>query len=250
MRCIFCDKENQAKSIEHIISESFGNKDYVIDRSVVCDECNSKFSRFEQKALSNSIFVFERARLGVKTKSGKNVRGKVENLEVEGEENFIKQIISIKGLQSSNIPNYNKGDNSVEIHVASFDKSEEASAKLVFKMGIEALYQSQSLIYNGLNLQDAKEYLMNKNIKDWPFVLSNFEPKKFKSIPTKTEKYNLGIRKIKLEYLSIDDKTFLIRFTFGEIKLIVNALNRNPDWIKNFKNNDSLTQIYPKHYRK
>lgn len=79
MECIFCDAPNDAKSIEHIISESFGSKDYVMPRSTVCDNCNNRFSKFEDKALSNSIFVFERARLGVVTKKGKNVKGQVKN---------------------------------------------------------------------------------------------------------------------------------------------------------------------------
>ena len=250
MKCIFHGKESPANSIEHIVSESFGNSNYVIAKGAVCDECNTKFSKFEQKALSNSIFAFERARLGIKTKKGKAVKGKVENLEVEGEKNFTKQIVNIKGLDSANIQNYDQNKGTLEIHVSSFDKSEEAAAKLVLKMGIESLFQSQAAIYSKLNLQEAKDYLLNKNTKDWPFILSDYEPNKFKSIPTKSDKYELGIKKIKLEYLEINEDIFLVRFIFGEVKMVVNILNRNSDWINDFKINDKLSQIYPKHYRK
>ncbi len=33
--CIFCDEENDAQSIDHIVSESFGNKSYTF-RKVEC----------------------------------------------------------------------------------------------------------------------------------------------------------------------------------------------------------------------
>lgn len=68
MHCIFCNLENQAKSVEHIVSEAFGNKDYVAQKGRVCDSCNNNFSKFEGVALSNSIFAMERARNGIPTK--------------------------------------------------------------------------------------------------------------------------------------------------------------------------------------
>lgn len=249
MNCIFCNNENEATSVEHIIPESFGNKKYLMTRSSVCDACNAKFSKFEGKALSNSIFVFERARLGIKSKKGKNVKGKIEDLEVEGNKEFKKQIITVKGLDSKSVQNYDKEDGTLQMIVSSFDKSEEASAKLLLKMGIEALYTSQPSIYNSLNLNDAKDYLLGNNTKDWPIIISDYEPHKFKSIPKMNYKYELGIKEIKLEYLQLNQDVCLVRFTFGGVTMIVNIKNRNPNWITNFKTNDSLTQIYPKHYR-
>ena len=250
MKCIFHDQVKPANSIEHIVSESFGNSRYVITKGAVCDECNSKFSKFERKALSNSIFAFERARLGIKTKKGKTVKGKVENLEVEGDLNFTPQIVTIKGLDSASAQNYDPEKGTLQILVPSFDKSEEAAAKLVLKMGLESLFQSQLQLFKKLNLQEAKDYLLNKNTKDWPFILSNYEPTKFKSIPAKSDKYELGIKKIKLEYLELDENNFIVRFVFGEITLAINLLNRDPTWMDEFKINDKLGQVYPKHYRK
>ena len=40
MICIFCRNENNAKSVEHIVPESFGNNFYILPKGVVCDECN------------------------------------------------------------------------------------------------------------------------------------------------------------------------------------------------------------------
>ena len=81
--CIFCNKENQAKSIEHIVSESFGNKQYIVERGRVCDDCNSRFSKFEGEALSNTVFVMERAIFGIETKKGKTKIKRKENMDCE-----------------------------------------------------------------------------------------------------------------------------------------------------------------------
>lgn len=99
MRCIFCGNENEAISIEHIVPESFGNLHYLMPRSAVCDRCNNRFSDFEEKALTKSVFVMERARFGVVTKKGSNVKGKVSGLEIEGATDFEPQRITVKGSQ-------------------------------------------------------------------------------------------------------------------------------------------------------
>ena len=102
MTCIFCDTPNEAISIEHIVSESLGNKNYVMQRGKVCDSCNSRFSNFEGTALSNSIFVMERARFGIETKKGKHAKGKVNDLTIEGDKDLRPSYINVKGLNKEN----------------------------------------------------------------------------------------------------------------------------------------------------
>lgn len=55
MRCIFC-KENSdnSKSIEHIIPESLGNTEHVLNPGWVCDSCNNYFSRKVEAPFLNS----------------------------------------------------------------------------------------------------------------------------------------------------------------------------------------------------
>ena len=38
VQCIFHQKAMEAQSIEHIISESFGNKKYIMEKGAVCDD--------------------------------------------------------------------------------------------------------------------------------------------------------------------------------------------------------------------
>ncbi|QIH37938.1 HNH endonuclease [Flavobacterium sp. Sr18] len=251
MNCIFCDKPNIAKSIEHIVSESFGNKDYVMERSSVCDECNSKFSKFEDKALSNSIFVFERARLGIVTKKGKNVKGQVKNIKVEGHQDFKKQHISIQGINSSNFKNFDPKTKTGQLYVESFDKSEESACKLALKIALESIFTSRKKeIFNNYDFTELKGYLTNENTKSWPFIMSDYEPAKFTSIPKMTVKHNLKKNRIELTFLEIDEKTLLFKFTFAAVSITVNLLSRNFKWSEIFIDKDKRIQIYPKHFRK
>lgn len=44
--CIFCNQDStESKSIEHIIPESLGNDELILDKGIVCDKCNNYFSR-------------------------------------------------------------------------------------------------------------------------------------------------------------------------------------------------------------
>lgn len=45
-KCIFCKQDStNSRSVEHIIPESLGNKELILEEGVVCDKCNNYFSR-------------------------------------------------------------------------------------------------------------------------------------------------------------------------------------------------------------
>lgn len=79
MQCIFCHKDSlNSKSIEHIIPESLGNKEHILPKGYVCDECNHYFAiKIENELLSQPYFVSMRFRNEILTKKGKLVRQKM-----------------------------------------------------------------------------------------------------------------------------------------------------------------------------
>lgn len=79
MICIFCHKDSStAKSVEHIIPESLGNKHHYLPKGYVCDECNHYFAiKIEKSLLSQPYFVSLRHRNEILTKKGKLVRQKM-----------------------------------------------------------------------------------------------------------------------------------------------------------------------------
>jgi hypothetical protein len=247
MICIFCDTENSATSIEHIVSESLGNKDYIIEKGKVCDECNGKFSKFENTALSNSIFVMERARFAIETKKGKSAKGKIGELEILGNENFKKGLVTFKG-EKIIFNNFNPETNIGSLTVATFDKSEVSVSKLLLKIGLESMYSSRRDVFKKYDFKDLKCFLTSKTNIDWPFVNTNYEFKKFQSVPRYTDKYKLKKRRCELKYLEFDDNILLFKFKYGGVYMTINLLNRNLDWIELLPNEEKK-YAFPEHYR-
>lgn len=71
MSCIFCGSNGPFNTIEHIIPESLGNTDDLLNNGV-CDKCQSYIGKeIENYVLNNSPFAFWRVIYGIKTKKGK-----------------------------------------------------------------------------------------------------------------------------------------------------------------------------------
>lgn len=73
MNCIFCEQSSEdSTSVEHIIPESLGNKEFILAKGWVCDKCNNYISRkIEQPLLQMPFFIQHRHDLDVKSKKGK-----------------------------------------------------------------------------------------------------------------------------------------------------------------------------------
>ena len=78
MKCIFCKKQSDnSKSVEHILPESLGNKDHILPKGVVCDECNNYFAtKIEKVVLDKPYFKNVRSRNFIETKKGRLVPDK------------------------------------------------------------------------------------------------------------------------------------------------------------------------------
>lgn len=75
MICIFCKKNSDnSVSVEHIIPESLGNKEHILPKGVVCDQCNSYFAiKIEKDLLNQDYFRFSRSVQEVTSKKGKKI---------------------------------------------------------------------------------------------------------------------------------------------------------------------------------
>lgn len=245
--CIICDNPNQAKSVEHIVPESFGNKDYVMEKNNICDSCNSRFAKFEGKALTNTVFVMERARFGIETKKGKNVKGKIGELTIKGDEKFRKDLVTVKGLNKENFKKFDPSTRIGELIVKGFDKSEVATSRMLLKIGIEALFTSRRKIFEKYDFTELKGYLTNKTNEDWGFITASKEHGKFISIPRFYKKYKLNGINCKLRVFERSRNELLFKFQYGGISMIINLLNRKLDWVWEYKNQEEHVHIYPLH---
>jgi hypothetical protein len=245
--CIICALENEATAIEHIVPESFGNKHYVMKQGSICNECNNRMSESEGKALSNSIFLMERARLGIATKKGKAPKGSVEELKIEGDATFRKGIVNISGLNNQNVTAFDPSTGVMKLLVQSFDKSEVATSRMILKIGIESLYTSRHAVYEKYNFSDLKNYLSNKSNTDWGFITAKSEIGQFTSVPKFTAKYNLSNIRCILKYQEKSTTELIFKFQYGAVSLLINLLNRNLDWVSDYKAQEEFANIYPAH---
>ncbi len=68
--CLFCESEGPYSSREHIIPESLGNDDQILEGEV-CDKCNSYFGQsIEQYVLNKTPIAFWRTFPRIETKDG------------------------------------------------------------------------------------------------------------------------------------------------------------------------------------
>lgn len=250
IECIFCENSTDAKSIEHIVSESLGNTTYVMERGRVCDDCNARFSKFEADALSASVLLMERARLGIKTKKGKNAKGQVAELKIEGDLDFRKQILVLNGLSDENFTIIDREKGIGTVKVKNFNKSSTPNTKLLLKTGLEALFTSSRKIYNKYNFSELREFLLTINNKDWPFVFTSKEATEFKSIPRFMTKVELNRVNISLSISEVDEETLLFKFKYGAISMVVNLLNRNIDWIRPYDDAEDFQVVFPDSFDK
>lgn len=251
MICIFCKKENTSISVEHIVSEALGNKDYVMQKGEVCDACNNKFSSFENTALSNSIFVMERARLGIETKKGSTAKGKIKELTIEGDKSFQEGLINVSGLNKDNLKEINPVTREAKLQIKTFDKSEVAASKLFLKIALESIYKSQRKLFNKYDFSELQDFLMGTNNVDWPFVGTSLELTEFKSVPTFTDKHKLNKTPCRISFSEVNENTLLFKFKFGGPEFIINLLNRNLDWIVDYNSpEENICELYPEHYKK
>ena len=248
--CIFCDNPVDQNSIEHIVPESLGNKNYVLPNGAICRTCNNNFSKFEEKALTKTMLGFERVRMGIPTKKGNVATAKNGDVSWVGSKDFKKNIITTYGITKEMIESFNPVDGSYKIRIPDFDKSEMATSRLLLKMGFESLFTSQRKIFNDYNFKDLKEHLTNKNNKDWPFLTTtNLKLSRFVSLPRFNIKHSFNKINTQLLISEVDDNTLLFSFKYSVAYYMINLVNRDIGWTEDYLSKSSLTNLYPEHLK-
>lgn len=162
-KCIFCLRTEKDKvkfsSEEHIIPESLGNTEYILKPGFVCDECNTYFSRLENKFLSRYIGGIAKVFSNFKTKKGKFQKLQSATAKVQKKE---PNIIEFEYKGSGRLG-----------EIIEFEPTSFKNVSMVFaKIGLEMVcYQNQKMVYKEI-YNDIRRYVLSKNDsqKFVPFV--------------------------------------------------------------------------------
>ena len=184
MNCLFCKKDSSnTVSVEHIIPESLGNKDHILPRGIVCDNCNQYFAlKVEKPLMELPYFRNVRHRAHIENKKGKIP---IEDVLIVGYKPTQGELyIEKDGGMSLSIPN---SDNAKEIFSKSgrfymqIIESPEENCKIVSrflaKVAVEGLlYYLKHVdgwieeIMNKPELEEIKRYARyGSGINFWPY---------------------------------------------------------------------------------
>ncbi|SDL51542.1 HNH endonuclease [Pedobacter antarcticus] len=251
MECIFCLKKNEAKSIEHIVSESLGNTIYLMERGRVCDACNKRFANFEREALSSTVLLMERARMGIPNKKGNAAQGVIGKIGIQGNKDFLKNLVTLGGLPQEEIADWDPQKQTFSLKLPAFDKNEVAVSKTLLKIGLESLFTSKRKVFKKYDFTQLRQFLDNSDPTEWPMVVfSGKTIGTFESIPINIHKYHLSRFRCSLLFQEKDSRTLLFKFSYGGIHMMINLLNRDLDWLEEQQAPATHDTIYPAHYRK
>ena len=185
MNCIFCKTSTKdSLSVEHIIPESLGNKGHILEKGIVCDNCNNYFAiKIERPLLDLEYFKCLRARNEIESKKGKIP---IENVLFEGS-NFHSEI---RRPQNSTILDVTINDldffgqiqnGKIEKLIYSVQLSPPLDnyfiSRFLAKVAIEAIAQRLSVSEEGLKylvdetqFDEIREFARyGKRYKSWPY---------------------------------------------------------------------------------
>lgn len=168
-RCIWCERLNDSRAIEHIIPEALGcPSDFVLKDGSVCDECNNKLGHLDKAVIDEfDIVVFQ---AGVRRKRNRppeiKSRGNLVG-EYGPEGKFLvlnMESYPVKGPKGSLIAPYRGGDRNVkgtiqrvgDVYKLSFSVPIGKNKK--FRRGIVKIGFSSFAYFLGLQLALSRDF--------------------------------------------------------------------------------------------
>jgi len=193
MRCIFCKQDSSAsKTIEHIVPETLGNKEHILPRGVVCDNCNSYFGlKVEKPLLDSGYFRQARSRNLIYNKENRvpTINGillpGIIPMEMMWDKEEGHSIFPTRERDASKLINVLRNTQNGEIIVPILEKpNEQLMSRFLAKVALEVL-ASRFLAGSGeLNevidkseLEDLRHYARVGNPPNyWPYYTRRLYP--------------------------------------------------------------------------
>lgn len=226
-KCIFCLKSDvEFNTAEHIVSESLGNTDDIIN-GAVCDKCQNYLGReVENFVLSKTPFAFWRTLYGTINKHGKepfyntsldkNCRGKLPNSHPFNDNNVMlhpaylyDESIIKADIHNDDLLQKVKSGEKTSLNIVLTPKSIVYIGRFLGKIALEYWYKDFKVEVFDKKFNDLRQYVRyGTTSKIWPVIHCNLTDKMWVS------------KKINDE---TEEKT-LYRYAFYEEKIMGNLL--------------------------
>ena len=137
--CIFCKAtDGNFSVVEHVIPESLGNETLFLPRGYVCDKCNTKISKLEQKFVNSVPMSGLRILVGSVGKKGKFPSAKYTNVNLQKiSPNAIKMIYPAGAKSILKATELTDGGYKLKMPLIKQQFNPHAIARVLFKMGLE-----------------------------------------------------------------------------------------------------------------
>lgn len=268
MRCIFCKNDSSySKSVEHIIPESLGNKNNILSKGVVCDNCNTYFgSKIEKIVLEMPYFKSLRGRVMIENKKGKipSITGFTMNKDII-EINFSSKGDNIIEVICNDDKTLNSILNGKELYVPLIPEPPQNNihvSKFLGLIALEAFAQRLSSIENwqedfieNNSLDELRNFVRyGKGYAIWPYYIRRIDSenqvkfcKESNKFLEKLNEYDFlipDVYSLDNEIHHVDNLYFVLGIMGIEytINLTNAGLNRYISWLSE-NNNKSILQM-------
>lgn len=198
MRCLFCKQDSSnAKSVEHIVPESLGNKHLILPKGYICDKCNNYFARKIEKPFLEELNMRTlRFAECVPNKKGKipAINGLLNSVPVKIHKELFGEDVVV-GVEISpdligNLINETKNGEGWML-MSAFNKndllySNHITSRFIAKIALEALANEVKDIDGGLDdlidnpqFDPIRNYVRLGNTQNWPCNIRRiYDPEK------------------------------------------------------------------------
>ncbi len=259
MNCIFCLQEaSEAKSIEHIMPESLGNKNHILPKGVVCDKCNNYFAiKIEKKVLEMDFFRSLRHRNGIQSKKRKIPNGIAE---IPGSEKKIDVKFNIDGkdlefnLDKESFENFKKGHFRKVIvrnlGISDFPRNDQMISRFLAKVALELMAlrvlssnrNEQNIFAKEEALNPIRNYVRyNHKEENWVYNVRKIYEENDLVLNDNNEYVDMLFE---MEFLATNEGEMYFVIAIKGIELVINIAGSSVDGYKNWlKNNNDISPL-------
>lgn len=180
MTCLFCDNGKSFTTKEHIIPESLGNDNFILEKEI-CDKCQNYLSQIENYVLNKTPIGFWRTLFTTRTKKNKlplvdfskkkesngvfpDYSSHHDNIQFQAHSDFTTELVTSAPLEQ-----YLQNENNGKLKYVITPKVIHEISRFLGKIGIETICYDNREKARLDEFKDMRKYVREGSLKElWP----------------------------------------------------------------------------------